>query len=127
MNLNQITIPATDVPASVDFYKKLGLKIIVNSIPRYARFECPDGDSTFSIHYHENFTANPQLVIYFECEDLDEKVAELKQTGIKFETEIVDQTWLWREIYLKDPAGNQICLFYAGENRKNQPWRVQEK
>ena len=27
--------------------------------------------------------------------------------------------------YLRDPAGNLICLFWAGENRKNPPWRVQ--
>jgi len=50
MNLNQVTI-YTDKPfETAEFYKKLGLKIIVNSLPRYARFECPDGDSTLSIH-----------------------------------------------------------------------------
>jgi predicted enzyme related to lactoylglutathione lyase len=124
MNLNQVTVPATDVSASVEFYKKLGLKLIVDSIPRYARFECSDGDSTFSVHFRENFTVNPDLVIYFECENLDEKVAELKQLGIEFEQNPTDQTWLWREAYLKDPSGNVICLFYAGENRKNPPWRV---
>lgn len=123
MNLNQVTVPAADVFISAEFYKKLGLKLIVDSIPRYARFECPDGDSTFSLHHHENFTVNPFLVIYFECENLDEKVAELKQAGIEFETELADQTWLWREIYLKDPSGNRICLYYAGENRQNPPWR----
>lgn len=124
MNLNQVTVPAKDVAASVEFYKKLGLKLIVDSIPRYSRFECPDGDSTFSIHFYENFTPCEHLVIYFECDDLDEKVAELKHKGIEFETELVDQAWLWREIYLKDPSGNQICLFHAGENRQNPPWRV---
>ena len=124
MNLNQVTVPAADVSASAEFYKKLGLKLIVDSIPRYARFECVGGDSTFSLHYHENFTPNPFLVVYFECEDLDDKVAELKANGIEFETEIIDQIWLWREIYLKDPSGNQICLFHAGENRQNPPWRV---
>jgi catechol 2,3-dioxygenase-like lactoylglutathione lyase family enzyme len=124
MSLNQVTVPATDVAKSAEFYRKLGLKLIVNSIPRYARFECPDGDSTFSIHHHENFAPNPDLVIYFECEDLDTKVAKLKQNGIEFETDLIDQTWLWRETYLKDPSGNRICLFYAGENRKNPPWRI---
>lgn len=124
MNLNQVTVPATDVSASVEFYKKLGLKLIVDSIPRYARFECPEGDSTFSVHHHENFTVNSDLVIYFECENLDEKVAELKQLGIEFNQNLTDQTWLWREAYLRDPSGNVICLFYAGENRKNPPWRV---
>jgi hypothetical protein len=62
--------------------------------------------------------------LYFECEDLDAKVAELKNLGLRFEQEPIDQTWLWREAYLKDPSGNKICLFYAGENRQNPPWRV---
>lgn len=98
--------------------------MIVDSVPRYARFECPDGDSTFSVHHRENFSVNPDLVIYFECENLDEKVAELKQLGIEFEQNPSDQTWLWGEAYLRDPSGNVICLFYAGENRQNPPWRV---
>ena len=36
----------------------------------------------------------------------------------------MNQEWLWREAYTSDPNGNRICLFYAGENRKNPPWRV---
>ena len=124
MNLNQVTVPSSDVAASVEFYKKLGLRLIVDSVPRYARFECPEGNSTFSVHYHEKYSVNPDLIVYFECDDLDEKVAELKQSGIEFEQEPTDQSWHWREAYLKDPGGNRICLFYAGENRQNPPWRV---
>ena len=26
------------------------------------------------------------------------------------------KSWLWREAYLRDPDGNKICLYYAGEN-----------
>ena len=126
MNLNQVTVPAADVAESVEFYRRLGLKLIVDSIPRYARFECAGGDSTFSIHHRESLSPNADLVIYFECEDLDARVAGLKQAGIKFESDVTDQPWLWREAYLKDPAGNLICLFHAGENRKNPPWRVPE-
>ena len=53
MNLNQITIPSLDVEKAVTFYKTLGLHLIVNALPRYVRFECPDGDSTLSIHKSE--------------------------------------------------------------------------
>jgi catechol 2,3-dioxygenase-like lactoylglutathione lyase family enzyme len=123
MNLNQVTIGATDVAESVEFYQKLGLRLIVDSIPRYVRFELPDGDSTFSIHHTEKVESS-STVIYFECSNLDEKVAELKQLGLEFEQDPIDQTWLWREGYLKDPGGNTICLFQAGENRQNPPWRV---
>jgi predicted enzyme related to lactoylglutathione lyase len=123
MNLNQVTVCSTDVRASVDFYKKLGLNLIVDSSPRYVRFECPDGDATFSVHHTEN-PITSETIIYFECEDLDAKVERLQQLGLEFESEPTDQTWLWRESYLRDPSGNRICLFHAGENRQNPPWRV---
>ncbi|MET0753921.1 MAG: VOC family protein [Pyrinomonadaceae bacterium] len=124
MNLNQVTIYTNKSTETVEFYQKLGLKLIVDSLPRYARLACPDGESTLSVHTTEDAPEQSNIVLYFECEDLDEKVAELEKLGLKFEQEPQDQTWLWRESYLKDPAGNKICLFYAGENRQNPPWRV---
>lgn len=124
MNLNQVTVYSKDVKKAVRFYQKLGLLLIVDSIPRYARFECPDGDSTFSLSETDELSDNSNIVLYFECEDLDEKVLELKQKGIVFEQEPTDQTWLWREAHLRDLDGTKIILFYAGENRKNPPWRV---
>ena len=49
MNLNQVTLPATELEDSVDFYCCTGFKQIVGS-PDYARVECPAGDSTFSLN-----------------------------------------------------------------------------
>jgi hypothetical protein len=66
MRLNQVTVAATDVAASVRFYIGLGLKLIV-STPHYARFECPDGDSTFSVHLVEHLLVGSPTVVYFEC------------------------------------------------------------
>ncbi len=125
MNLNQITIYTNKPLETARFYQKLGLKLIVDSLPRYARLLCPDGDATLSVHTAEDVSMQSNIVLYFECEDLDAKVSELKNLGLEFEQEPADQTWLWRESYLKDPAGNKICLFYAGENRRNPPWRVE--
>jgi catechol 2,3-dioxygenase-like lactoylglutathione lyase family enzyme len=124
MNLNQVTVYSKDVKKAVKFYQKLGLLLIVDSRPHYARFECPDGNSTFSLHAGGEVFDNSNIVLYFECEDLDEKVLELKQKGIVFEQEPIDRIWLWREAHLRDLDGNKIILFYAGENRKNPPWRV---
>jgi len=124
MNLNQVTVPATDVGLTVKFYQQLGLKLIVDSVPRYARLECPDGNSTLSVERVDELPKGQGIVVYFECDDVDNQVALLKAKGIAFEHEPVDQSWLWREARLRDPAGNLICLFHAGENRKNPPWRV---
>ncbi len=127
MNLNQITVYSPNAEKAAEFYQKLGLLLIVDSIPRYARFECPDGDSTFSLHQTNETTTNPNIVLYFECEDLDERVAELRSKGLEFELDPSDQTWLWREAHLRDPDGNKIILFHAGENRKYPPWRLNAK
>ena len=124
MNLNQVTI-YTDKPAeTVEFYQRIGLKLIVDSLPRYARLLCPDGAATLSVHSAEEVSAASNIVLYFECEDLDARVAELESAGLTFDQKPTDQAWLWRESYLKDPAGNRICLFRAGENRIDPPWRV---
>ena len=52
MRLNQVTVTVSNVAAAIVFYRRLGLKLIVES-PHYARFECPQGESTFSIHVGE--------------------------------------------------------------------------
>ncbi|MFT7899497.1 VOC family protein [Tenacibaculum ascidiaceicola] len=124
MNLNQVTIPSIDVNASVLFYKKLGLHLIVDASPRYVRFEVPDGDATFSIHQVEKLSKGEGITLYFEDENLDELVGELQEKGIQFTQLPKDQTWLWREAHLLDPDGNKLILFKAGEHRKNPPWRI---
>jgi catechol 2,3-dioxygenase-like lactoylglutathione lyase family enzyme len=76
MRLNQVTVPAHDVQQSVAFYAGLGLRLIVSALPRYARLECPEGGSTFSLHHVPQRTAPSGVVVYFECEDLDARVAQ---------------------------------------------------
>ena len=124
MNLNQVTIYTAKPLETAEFFTKLGLSLIVDSLPRYARFECPDGDSTLSINIADERPASNDIVLYFECNDLDQEVARLKSLGLEFDEDPTDRDWLWRQAYLRDPNGNRICLFRAGENRKNPPWRV---
>ncbi len=131
MNLNQITIPSIDVTRSVEFYKKLGLLLIVYVPEQYARFECPDGDSTFSIHKVNELPSGAGVIVYFELEDLDAKVKELQNLHLHGDTTTfdllpTDQNWLWREARLKDPDDNQLILYHAGTNRKNPPWRIKD-
>lgn len=124
MRLNQVTVPALDLERSVAFYRTLGLNLIVKS-PHYARFEVGDGSATLSVHLTEGILQaayGPQ--IYFECEDLDAHVIELKAKGIAFDEEPRDRRWLWREAWLTDPAGVKLCLYHAGEMRRFPPWRL---
>ena len=116
---NQVTLPLTDYAASHAFYQALGLTPIVGSAPRYARFEAPGG-MTLSIEAEAQVSA-PTL--YFECSDLDGTVARLRAAGHAVGASI-DQSWGWREARLHDPAGNPLCLYQAGENRRFPPWRI---
>ncbi len=126
MNLNQVTLPALDIAESVRFYRAMGFAQIVDS-PHYARFECPQGDATFSLHQVDAIAGDTGTVVYFEetsAQALDALVARLSAQGMAFLEWPTDQHYLWREARLRDPSNNLICLFWAGENRKNPPWRV---
>lgn len=125
MNLNQVTLPATDIERSVAFYRRMGFKQIVAS-PDYARFECPGGDSTFSLHRVVGTVRDTQVVVYFETPTMDAEVQRLLAAGIEFTQLPRDERWLWREARLNDPDGNVLCLFRAGEARKNPPWKLKD-
>src|SRR6516225_10511230 len=85
MNLNQVTLPATNVERSADFYRALGFTQIVSNLPSYARFECPDGEATFSLHRVASVAPDSGAVVYFECQDLDATCSALAERGIKFD------------------------------------------
>jgi catechol 2,3-dioxygenase-like lactoylglutathione lyase family enzyme len=123
MNLNQVTLPSRDVERSADFYRRLGFSQIVSSLPHYARFECPEGSATFSLHQVDSPPPS-ETIIYFECDNLDAVYAELRGQGVVFDQAPADQPWLWREAYLRDPDGNVLCLYHAGSNRRFPPWRM---
>ncbi|MEW5009268.1 MAG: VOC family protein [Cycloclasticus sp.] len=122
MNLNQVTVQSVNILESIDFYKRLGLILIVED-EHYARFEFPKGNSTFSVH-HTSESKLSNTVIYFEVSNVVKTVCELKKQGIVFTQEPKEESWLWYESRLKDPSGNEVCIYTAGENRKNPPWRI---
>ena len=125
MNLNQVTLPVKDLEAANEFYIRLGFTQIVDSVD-YARFECPEGTSTFSLYLEKGQFLNG-AIIYFEHRHLDQWVAQLKSRDIAFEQDPTDQDHLWREALIRDPSGNQIILYWAGENRLHPPWRVNKR
>jgi len=122
--LNQVTITGTNYERSVDFYRRLGLKQIVDSPENgYARFESAGG-ATFSIQIDPDETIQATTAIYFECDDLDTRVEQLARSGIAFEHGPRNQPWMWREARLRDPDGNIIFFYHAGEARRFPPWRM---
>jgi catechol 2,3-dioxygenase-like lactoylglutathione lyase family enzyme len=127
MRLNQVTVAARDLDASIGFYETLALKHIERDAHN-ARFECPDADggepATFSLHLDPQAKGVTDTVVYFEDDDLDATVARLTRAGLTFDSGPADQTWLWREAYLTDPTGNRVCLYRAEDARRFPPWRL---
>ena len=123
--LNQVTVTGTDYGRSVGFYLKLGLKQIVDNPPDYARFEAAGG-ATFSVQIDPEEKIVATTAVYFECDDLDERVEQLARNGLAFEHGPRNQPWMWREARLRDPDGNIVFLYKAGEARRFPPWRIKE-
>jgi hypothetical protein len=101
----------------------LGLHLIVHTHDAYARLELPDSSATLSLSLVEELPKGTGIKVFFECDDLDKKVADLKTKGVLFEKDLIDQTWLWREAHLYDLDRNHLVLYRAGKNRKNLPCR----
>jgi catechol 2,3-dioxygenase-like lactoylglutathione lyase family enzyme len=123
VRLDQVTVGSTDLDRAEAFYRGLGLELIVKN-DDYLRFECPVGGSTFSVVVVEAVQEWEQVTLYFESDDVDGTYRRLRSQGVEFEHPPTDMEWLWRESRLRDPDGHRLCLFHAGENRRNPPWRL---
>lgn len=128
IRLNQITLAATDMATSISFYQNLGLTLIVDSAPRYVRFEFPaplEGGPPATLSLHEAPTDwTPQEhspLVYFELDALDVFIKDKNLTPL---APPEDKSYLWREADVLDPAGNKIRFYQAGQNRRFPPWRV---
>jgi catechol 2,3-dioxygenase-like lactoylglutathione lyase family enzyme len=127
VRLTHLLLLCADVERSLAFYRGLGLiPLVLDHLPegtlRYARLRMPDGDATVSLEL-----GAPQgsgVVIYFECEDLDQRAAALTATGYVFAEPPATKPWLWKEAALLDPDGHRLCLFQAGAYRLDPPWRL---
>jgi hydroxymethylpyrimidine/phosphomethylpyrimidine kinase len=123
--LNQVTVTGTNYERSVDFYRRLGLRQIVDSPDTgYARFETAGG-VTLSVQIDPDERIIATTAIYLECDDLDDRVEKLARSGIAFEHGPRNQPWMWREARLRDPDGNIIFFYHAGESRRFPPWRTE--
>ena len=122
--LNQVTVTGKDYAAMVAFYRAIGLTQIVDApTNNYARFQT-GGGATFSVQIDPEEDTSESTAVYFECDDLDQRVERLARGGMAFEHGPRDQPWMWREARLRDPAGNTVFLYKAGEARRFPPWRM---
>lgn len=125
MELNQVTLPVNNIRKAVEFYLTFGFTQILDT-PHYDRFMCPQVEATFSSLLTDTPCSNP-TVFYFEHAELDVLYNRLTDKGIAFEQPPTERRYLCKEAILRDPSGNKIKRYFAGENRLNPLWRVTVK
>jgi catechol 2,3-dioxygenase-like lactoylglutathione lyase family enzyme len=124
MNLDHVTLIVTELQRLNDVYRTLGLAPIVHSLPRHARFVCPQGDTTLSIEVTGEAAWAARTQLYFECDPFDQRVEPLRAAGVAFRQRPTDMEYLWGEARLSDPDGHELQLYAAGRNRRDPPWKI---
>src|SRR5258705_5504946 len=102
MRSNHVTLIVSDLERSKAFYERLGLIQIVDAPPRYARFVFQENEATLSVEVTDEAAPSKgnQAQLFFECDDLDERVVMLEAAGVHFEQRPTDMSYLWREARL---------------------------
>lgn len=124
LTFNHAMIYSKDVRRAVDFYRDLlGFKSIEEfrheGILLYARLHAPGGEGTIALHLAGPGTpmASDGVRLYFEIRDLDGFCRKLQARGFYIPQGPRVMPWGWRHVYINDPDGHEISLYWAGEAR----------
>lgn len=124
LTFNHAMIYSKDVERSTAFYRDLlGFKLIEDfrheGHPIYARLHAPGGEGTIAIHLASPGTpmTSEGVRLYFEIRDLDNFCRKLQGKGFYIPQAPRVMPWGWRHVYINDPDGHEISLYWAGEMR----------
>jgi len=124
LTFNHAMIYAKDVARSLAFYRDmLGFKSIDefshDGILLYARLRAPGGDGTIALHLAGPGTplSSEGVRLYFEISDVDGFCRKLQSKGLYIPQMPRMMPWGWRHVYINDPDGHEISLYWAGEMR----------
>ena len=124
LSFNHAMIYVKDVERASRFYHDLlGFKLIEDfryeGKPVYARLCAPGNDGTIALHQAgpNDSIASEGVRLYFEVPELDNFCRKLQQTGFYLPKMPQMMPWGWRHVYLNDPDGHELSLYWAGPNR----------
>jgi len=124
LTFNHAMIYVKHIERAFRFYGDLlGFKLIEDfryqGTPVYARMRAPGGDSTISLHQAgpDVSVSSDGVRLYFEVRDLDDFCRKLQHKGFYITQLPRMMPWGWRHAYVNDPDGDEISLYWAGENR----------
>ena len=125
LDFNHAMIYTADVPRSLHFYSDLlGFKIVEtfewHERTVYARLRAPGGTGTIALHMPEPGKSVPQsdgMRLYFEVKALAKLCKSLEAAGVTLKGPPKLMPWGWTHVYLDDPDGHEISLYWAGAKR----------
>ena len=121
-DLNAIGIVATDMAASIRFYRLLGLDVpetpdeghVDTFLPNGVRFMLDSEEVMRSFKEDRSRTTGNQISIAFECSsqaEVDEVYGHVTGEGFEGEKEPWDAFWGQRYALLRDPDGVEVNLY----------------
>jgi len=117
--IDNIGVAASDLGRSVAFYEKLGFTkafqselgcVLAAGSAKLFVFSAKQGST---IPQRRAFDlSNPPGIdhLSFLVDDVDHTYAQIRERGVKFESEPANQPWGARATMLRDPDGNNIAL-----------------
>ena len=135
LTFNHAMVYTANVERALRFYRDLlGFKLVDEfrheGISVYARLRAPGGDGTIALHLAGPGTplSSEGVRLYFEIQDVDNFCSKLQAKGLYIPQAPRMMPWGWRHVYLNDPDGHEISIYWAGENRmKKTVMRTAEK
>jgi len=124
LTFNHAMIYSRDLSRALEFYRgMLGFKVVDeflhDGILLYARLRAPGGDGTIALHLAGPgiSLASDGVRLYFEIRELDDFCRKLQARGLYLPAGPKVMPWGWRHVYINDPDGHEISLYWAGDAR----------
>lgn len=117
---NHAMIYVSSLERSLEFYQTgIGFEMLERQGDEYARLKSPAAETTIALHRNNRLPATGQggIRLYFEVEDVDAFCSTLETKGFKLEQRAMKMPWGWTHAYLRDPDGNEVSIYSAGEMR----------
>ena len=125
VSFNHAMIYVRDVARALGFYEKLlGFRTIEvvqgGGRPVYARLQSPAGTTTIALHQvaaGQKLPPFDSLRLYFEVKELEAFAKQLQSEGVEVTQMPKLMPWGWMHVYLNDPDGHEVSLYWAGAKR----------
>jgi catechol 2,3-dioxygenase-like lactoylglutathione lyase family enzyme len=121
VDFNHAMIYVRELQPALHFYVDLlGLILVEQEQPGYARLRSTYSGTTIALHTLGNEQSVPEedsIRLYFEVSNLGKLLKKLETAGVRFTQHLRRMPWGWKQAFVADPDGHELCLYWAGVQR----------